>query len=531
LIDSRDKQLLEEHETSSLVTTVVLTLLLVGVLLTRLYNYLLFHSLAEVFSVIIACGVFLFAWNFRRLAENNYLLIIGVGYLFVGIVDLLHALAFRGMGVFPDYGTNLPTQLWLVARLVESLSLLIGPLFLTTGKLSARTVFLAYFLGVAALLWSVFAGSFPAAYQEGVSLTEFKIASEYAFCVLLLGAAVVTYRQRSHFQRDVLLLLFLSIGTVILSELSFTLYTDPYGTANLVGHLLKIISFYLLYVAIIQTGLVSPYSLLLRDLKQSNDQLLSERARLNAALEQMRAAEAERERLLAEVRRQAEEQEDILRTVSHDLRTPLTVIRGRAQLLERDLAKTGENGRVRQSLDSILSATRQMNSMIQDLVDSARLGSGRLQLNPIPLDPLRFILEMKDRLPSVMQAERIAVEVPDLPIPAVRADPARLERILTNLLTNALKYSEGEVKVTLGLEEGQVRMSISDRGRGIAPEELPHLFERFYRTQVGREHRESLGLGLYITKGLVEAHGGRIWVESQPGQGSTFSFTLPVASE
>jgi NtrC-family two-component system sensor histidine kinase KinB len=129
-----------------------------------------------------------------------------------------------------------------------------------------------------------------------------------------------------------------------------------------------------------------------------------------------------------------------------------------------------------------------------------------------------------------MATERIGVEAPE-DFPRALADPARLERVVTNLLSNALKYSEPGEPVTVRLiqADGEIVTAISDHGRGIAPEELPHLLEKYYRAQAGREASGSLGLGLYITKGLVEAHGGRIWVESEVGRGSTFSFSLPVA--
>lgn len=116
-------------------------------------------------------------------------------------------------------------------------------------------------------------------------------------------------------------------------------------------------------------------------------------------------------------------------------------------------------------------------------------------------------------------------------LPPVLADPDRLERILGNLVTNALKYApEGTpVCVTLDRGDGVVIVSVADQGPGIEPDEVPHIFERYYRTQATRTSHEGLGLGLYITRGLVEAHGGRIWVESRLGVGSTFSFTLPLA--
>ncbi len=108
----------------------------------------------------------------------------------------------------------------------------------------------------------------------------------------------------------------------------------------------------------------------------------------------------------------------------------------------------------------------------------------------------------------------------------------RLERILTNLLSNALKYSDPGTPVWMQAQplDGEVRIAVKDQGRGIAPEHVPHLFEKFYRADSSRK-AEGIGLGLYITRLMVEAHGGRIWVESEVGKGSTFSFTLPIAPE
>ncbi|MHC5035366.1 MAG: MASE3 domain-containing protein, partial [Planctomycetota bacterium] len=105
------------------------TLVLLGLCVTRLYSYLLFHSLAEMFAVVVACGIFIVAWNSRRIIDNSYLMLLGMAYLFVGGLDLVHTLAYTGMGVFEGYGTNLPAQLWIGARYLESVVLLIAPLF------------------------------------------------------------------------------------------------------------------------------------------------------------------------------------------------------------------------------------------------------------------------------------------------------------------------------------------------------------------------------------------------------------------
>ncbi len=118
---------------------------LFGLYLTSLYSYLLFHSLVETFSIVVACGIFMVAWNARSLIDNNYLLFIGIAYLFVGGLELAHTLAYRGMGVFHDTDANLPTQLWIATRYIQSLSLFIAPWFLRR-KLKAGSVFIGYSL-------------------------------------------------------------------------------------------------------------------------------------------------------------------------------------------------------------------------------------------------------------------------------------------------------------------------------------------------------------------------------------------------
>jgi PAS domain S-box-containing protein len=222
-----------------------------------------------------------------------------------------------------------------------------------------------------------------------------------------------------------------------------------------------------------------------------------------------------------------EQREDLVRTVSHDLRTPLTTVIGQAQIIEMILSRSGQDGGLKRSAAAIIAGGRRMNSMIQDLVDTARLESGQLRLVRTDIDLCEYLADLRERLSGVLEMQRVDLQVPeDLCI--VSADPNRLERIFTNLLSNALKYSPPGTQVTVSAErrEGVIWVYVSDRGEGIDPGDLPHLFQRFYRG-TGVQRAEGLGLGLYITRMLVEAHGGRIWVESEPGKGSTFSFTLP----
>ncbi len=262
-------------------------LLLVGLYLTSLYNYLLFHSLAEVFSIVVACGIFLVAWNSRRFLENNYLLFAGIAFLFVAGIDLLHTLSYTGMGVFQGYGTDLPTQLWIAARYLESVSLLIAPLFL--GRpLNTKTVFLFYIGAVTLLLGSIFYWDiFPVCFADEVGLTLFKKISEYLICLILMGAIASLNQKRVEFDQRVFRLLISSILLTICSELAFTFYVDAYDFSNMIGHYLKIISFYLIYKAIIETGLVRPYDLLFRNLKQSEEVLRENEEKYRTMMEAM----------------------------------------------------------------------------------------------------------------------------------------------------------------------------------------------------------------------------------------------------
>lgn len=168
-----------------------------------------------------------------------------------------------------------------------------------------------------------------------------------------------------------------------------------------------------------------------------------------------------------------------------------------------------------------------MSVMIQDLVDSARIESGNIRLDRVPVDLAPFLSDLLENTGRVLDVQRVRVAVaPDLP--AVYADPDRLERVVINLLSNALKYSPAERDVLISaVRDGEdILLSVVDRGSGIDPADAPHIFDRYFRSRAGRA-AGGLGLSLFIAKSLVEAHGGRIRVESEPGKGSTFSFTLP----
>jgi signal transduction histidine kinase len=223
------------------------------------------------------------------------------------------------------------------------------------------------------------------------------------------------------------------------------------------------------------------------------------------------------------------QREDLLHAVSHDLRNPLQIVLLQAERLERLLNGEGRE-KERLSAARIALASRQMGEMIRDLVEAARMEGGRLQLAPQRVALRPYLETLLAHHAGALDVARVELDL-GLDLPAASADPARLDRIFTNLVGNALKYSPDDTKVhvSAAAHDGALVISVKDRGIGIAQEDLPHVFERFYRGQRTAKS-DGLGLGLFIVRLLVEAHGGRAWAESTPGQGSVFSFTLPLAA-
>ncbi len=214
-------------------------------------------------------------------------------------------------------------------------------------------------------------------------------------------------------------------------------------------------------------------------------------------------------------------------TAAHELRTPLTTIRGFAELL---LMREMDGERAQRYLGMINEQAINLSKIIDDLLDLSRLEAGHgmaLDLQPVDLPPLIEDAVGPFREPNPRHRFEISV-ASDLP--AVRVDPFRVGQVLRNLLSNAVKYSPqgGPISVRAWLESDAVCVSVQDSGIGVPPELQPRLFERFYRVDMSNSAVGGTGLGLTICKQLVEMHGGRIWMENTPGQGSTFCFTLPV---
>lgn len=220
-------------------------------------DFLLFHVAAEGFAIAVAAIIFIYSIDSHKPAGSNFLRFFGITYLFIAIIDFLHMITYYGMEVFPVYGPDTPTQLWVAGRYVQSLSLLIAPFFFER-RLNRKIAFIVYTAVTGLLVASIMIYPvFPTCYIEGTGLTAFKRLSEYLISLILLVAMLHLYKQREHLKYSAYSSLTAAAAIAVLSEISFTLYYDVYDTMNFIGHILKVVSYFLVYWGIAQQSIRS----------------------------------------------------------------------------------------------------------------------------------------------------------------------------------------------------------------------------------------------------------------------------------
>ncbi|TDB39683.1 MAG: GAF domain-containing protein [Actinobacteria bacterium] len=266
--------------TGAIVAVTVLVLLY----LARTESYLLFHSIAELFAIVVSACVFMVIWNSRRFVQNEYLLFLGVASLAIACVDAAHLFTYKGMGILPGTSLDTPTQLWIAARSMQAIALVIAPGMLGRG-LDLRRVAAGWTLAVMLVFATIFWWRVFPHCLDATGLTGFKIGAEYVISALFITAMVLLRRNAERFQPNVLRLLFWSLAVTVASELCFTLYSDAYGLLNLIGHYTRILAVYLLYKAIIETALTEPNAVLFRELAQANTALSERESRIRREAE------------------------------------------------------------------------------------------------------------------------------------------------------------------------------------------------------------------------------------------------------
>ncbi|MHB1005299.1 MAG: sensor histidine kinase [Chloroflexota bacterium] len=250
---------------------------------------------------------------------------------------------------------------------------------------------------------------------------------------------------------------------------------------------------------------------------------------LLSALASLAALVVENDRLRVRARELHQEKDDFVAIVSHEFKTPLTAIKGFSQLLARRLGVDAD-ANTKNALATIDQQATRLARMATDLVTTTRLESGQLEIHKRPTDLIAIVRNGVQALQGSAEGHTLCIDTTDEAL-ELECDPDRLQQVVVNLVGNAVKYSPagGEVSVTVRRSDGFVVVAVQDRGIGLTEEQQGLLFRRFYRADKAVALGEGSGLGLAIAKGIVEAHGGRMWVESQVDHGSTFSFSLPLS--
>ncbi len=471
-------------------------------------NYLLFHTLVELFSITIAFSLFIFTLNARRMLDNSYLLFFGIASLFIGFLDLMHVLTYSGMNIItPDH--FYANQFWVATRFMESLSLLVGFLFLKRNiNPYFWLIFTIYFVLTALIILSILIFQFfPTCYIEGVGQTKFKIYSEYVIILILLVSLLVLRKEKHSFEKDIFLFIGLSIVFTILSEYMFTLYFSNYGIFNQAGHYFKLFAFILIYKANIEAGFVKPTKVIYHSLLRSQEEI-------DKVNKQLRIQIATRDKFFS--------------IIAHDLRSPLASIIMAAEVMHKKVTLLSPENMVKYT-DNIYNISKNTFTLLENLLEWSRFKTGAITVTPSAFflkDPVTRVMSLYHQTAENKSIELTFAMDENL---KVYADMDMVNSILRNLLSNALKFTEEGGKVTLEAEKAGdfVRVLVKDTGTGIKSEYLSKLFEiGNVRSERGTANEKGTGLGLILCREFVTENGGEIKVESEEGKGSTFIFTL-----
>ena len=475
-------------------------------------------------TVFISASVFVVAWNGRRHLDNHYFLFVGIAFLFFGFIDFLHLLGNKNMGVFPSYG-NLGPPFYIASRYLLGVSLLIAPLFMRR-KLNVPLVFGVYTAIATTVVMSVLVWrNFPVTFIDGVGLTPFKVISDYIVCGLLAAAIGVHFWQRRSFEPRVLKLLIPALILAVATGLAFTLYTDPFGIMNLVGHFFQIGSFALVYFAFVETALTRPQDILFRGLKESKEKVLSlnaELGELNSTLEErinQRTRELEKARidLLAQLKLRAEAEES-LRSLSARL---LTVQEEERRSIARELHdQTGQSLTVlklmlaqvlRQAPETLKPRLSEVSESITGIIQQVR--SLSLSLRPGVLDNLGLVPALEWLFKDLNTRAGMDIHFDHALDSDISPDVGmNVYRIIQEAITNIMRHAGvKEAWVKLENRDGGLELTIEDHGCG------------FDAAVLGRS------TGLSAMRERAALLGGVCLAESVVGRGTSVKATLPLS--
>lgn len=464
-----------------------------------------FQTLIEFAGVIVSFAVFLVAWETRRQQSQSFHLALGLGYASVAGLDLLIALAHTGLGVTGEGDADSVAQLWMAARLIESLSLVGATAFLRRSTpvrpLAALHALAFLVLTASIVVWDVF----PTCFVDGHGLTRFKIAGEYAICGALALAAVLCWQGRESLPPATWTPLLTFLGLRMAAELMFSGTVPIVDQVNMMGHLMKVMAGWYLYRATVRATLAQPFD----DLR---DDLCLVQADLVAARRAAAEASAAQSRFLA--------------AANHDLRQPFQAIRLFYEVLAPQVPPPA-----RQAAANLGEAIATGERILAVLSDIAQLDAGLVipQVRAFPVGEVMAEVRA-DLAPQARQKGLTLRIVQSAAI--VTSDPALLHRILRDLLVNAIRYTErGGVLVgwrRRGPDSGC--LEVWDTGRGIPEDALTLIFEDFFQLDNdARDRANGMGVGLSAALRIARLLDHRIEVRSCLGRGSMFGIVMPTA--
>jgi signal transduction histidine kinase len=495
-------------------------------------SYLVFHNIAEFFSIMVSLSVFSVGWYTYDQSKDRHALFLGTAFLAVGLLDFMHTMSNAAM---PDFltpnSTNKSTQFWIAARLADA-SAFLASAFIYPEKQHrwlSKTTLLTAALSVTGLVFlgvTFFPEYLPATAVPGVGLTPLKRSLEFAVIFLLLSAGAA-YGKRMARTGDRLLLYYLAAFVIcIFSEAVFASYKTGFDTYNVLGHIYKVIAFYLIYKGVFISSVNAPYV----ELADMSGRI----SRLNAELE-----ERVRERTF-QLESANRELEAFSYSVSHDLRAPLRAIDGFSRAIEEEQAhKLDDAGK--DYFRRVRAAASRMSLLVDGMLNLSRHSRGELTRTPVDLSALaRGICEDLARSRDGRSVECI--------IPggiAAQGDAEMLRVALQNLLENAWKFTGkcDTARVELGAfkcgmwnaefgiqaleqcEQGETVYFIRDNGAGFDMTYADKLFTAFQRLHTADDF-PGLGIGLATVRRIINRHGGRIWAVGETDKGATFYFTL-----
>lgn len=470
------------------------------------FSFLTFHTLAELFTIIIAFIMFSLAWATYDFSKNLVLLFLACGYLWIGTLDLMHMMVYKGMNLFVEGGGNLSVQFWLGARYSESLLLLAAPIFAPKAynKYYLVAIFGIIALGINMIIyWDIF----PVGFIEGVGLTPFKIYSEYIIDSILFLALISLFRYGHTISHEEKILIAGSIIFTMCAELFFTFYVDVYGVSNIVGHTFKLFSFWFIFHAIILSNLKAPYAALQKS-----------KVQLSQALKDANKANQAKSEFLA--------------SMSHDLRTPLNAIIGFSDMMKAKTFGPLGNKHYETYIDDIHHSGNLLVSLINDILDLSKIESGKYELNEKPVEISSVVQLSTNQLSkmAVTSGHTLTTKASS-DFPKFLGDERVLIQVFNNLLSNAIKFTpdNGKIDIVLDIDKNNcILISVTDNGIGMSSEDINTALNLFEQVDSSRARKhEGSGLGLYLCNKFMTLFGGTLHIESEIDVGTTVTLCFP----